>query len=140
MKNMSLKKAIADAFALKKERKWDKIYFAVDLHGTIIVPGRNIAFQPYPKAAACLKYLSSRKDIVLILYTGTHESMLVDFKVWCTCSGIVFPYINSNPECGNTHDGDFARKMYFNLLLDDRAGFDPETDWDIVLKEVKKYA
>ena len=48
--------------------------------------------------------------------------------------GIEFSYINENPEvAGKTEWGDFDTKMYANVLLDDKAGFDPEEDWHALL-------
>lgn len=49
---------------------------------------------------------------------------LTEFNV-----NFVSPSVNSNPDEKDTKTGDFSKKFYFNILLDDRAGFQPETDW-----------
>jgi hypothetical protein len=126
---MSITRAIDSAYVMKKERGWDKIYFAIDLHGTIIKPGRNIVMEFYEGAKETLQYLSQQKDIVLILYTSTKIPALVPFLSWCDENEVNFKYINENPECANTHDGDYSKKPYFSILADDRSGFDPHVDW-----------
>lgn len=118
----------------KYKRNWDTLYFAVDLHGTIIERYTGDAIKPYPWAADVLRELSRRPDIILILYTSSYQENLKPFYEWCSYQGITFKYLNENPECPNNKTGDFSQKFYFNVLLDDRAGFNPETDW----YEVKK--
>jgi hypothetical protein len=134
---MSITKSIQEAFSMKVERNWDTLYFAIDLHGTIIEPGRLKDLAPFPKAMETLKFLSQQKDIVLILFTSTTMEALQPFWIWCKDNDIYFKYFNENPECLNTHEGDYTRKFYYNVLLDDRAGFEPLTDWDIVKSEVE---
>ena len=49
--------------------------------------------------------------------------------------------MNENPECGNTSYADFTRKPYFNIMIDDKAFFQPRTDWvltEIALEEIYK--
>jgi len=122
-------KTIIKAFQEKHQRNWDTLYFAIDLHGTIIkkYTGNNI--KPYPLAAEVLRTLSRMPEIVLILFTSTSKEHLKPFYKWCDQNHIHFKYLNENPECVNNKTGDFSKKFYFNVLLDDRAGFVPETDW-----------
>ena len=47
---------------------------------------------------------------------------------------IEFDFINKNPEPNNTSYGYYEDKPYFNVLFEDKAGFDPETDWELVAK------
>ena len=117
---MSLIKSIEEMFKLKKERKWDKIYIAIDLHGTIIVPGRHITLQVYPEAKRGLKYLSKIDYVSLILFTSTKEEQLEEFYIWCMHNDIKFLALNENPECSQSNrDGDYTKKFYFsfNFLL-----------------------
>ena len=52
---------------------------------------------------------------------------------------IKFDYLNENPEClTESHQGDYSKKFYFNLLLDDRAGFDYTTDWNILVETIER--
>lgn len=121
--------AVIRAFQEKYQRGWDTLYLAVDLHGTIIerYTGENIS--PYKGAEEVLKVLSSMPDIVLILFTSTTKEALQPFYKWCSEKGIHFKYLNENPECSSNKTRDFSKKFYYNLLIDDRAGFNPETDW-----------
>lgn len=50
-------------------------------------------------------------------------------------NGINFDYINENPEVNSTEYADFDTKLYFNVGLDDKFGFDVEEDW----KEIHTY-
>lgn len=129
-------KSIINAYVEKMQRKWEKLYFAIDLHGTIIQKYRGNDIFPYPHVKDVLIELSKMPDIVLILYTSTYVYNLKPFLSWCRENGVVFVYINENPDCSNNSTGDFSKKFYFNVLIDDRAGFDPE-EWIDVLRAVK---
>jgi hypothetical protein len=48
--------------------------------------------------------------------------------------GIKFDYINENPEVENTHLQNFEEKLYMNVGLDDKFGFDGENDWAIICR------
>jgi len=83
-------------FDLKKERGWDKTYWAIDIHGTILKPNYqkgNIPKEFYPYAIECLQYLTQRKDIVLIKYTCSHLNEIEEYKVYFESLGIKFDYI-----------------------------------------------
>ena len=51
-------------------------------------------------------------------------------------SYMVFDYFNENPEVKNTATGDFSMKIYFNVMIDDKAGFE-KSDWENVVESVK---
>lgn len=121
--------AIIRAYQEKHQRNWDKLYFAVDLHGTIIERYTGNEIKVYPNAEGVLRSLSFRPDVTLILFTSTYQENLKEFFKWCSDQNIVFKYLNENPECPNNKTGDFSKKFYFNVLIDDRAGFNPDTDW-----------
>jgi hypothetical protein len=52
--------------------------------------------------------------------------------------GIMPQYFNENTAVENTATGNFSSKFYFSVLLDDKAGFNPETDWVLVKEQVEK--
>lgn len=132
---MNIKKAIlTNHFDAMIKKKWDKTYWAIDIHGTIIRPNYeagNIPNSFYPFAEECLEYLSDRKDIVLILYTCSHPNEIEEYLELFKSKNINFQYVNENPEVVTQKAGYgcYDRKFYFNVLFEDKAGFDPEEDW-----------
>ena len=50
-------------------------------------------------------------------------------------NGIHFDYVNENPEIATNLEGygNYDKKPYMNVLFEDKAGFDGDTDWDSVL-------
>ena len=53
--------------------------------------------------------------------------------------GIHFDYANENPEVGNTSFQDFEVKLYFNVGIDDKFGFEPEADWIKVIEVLGRF-
>ena len=74
---MSIEYSINEAFRLKKERDWSTLYFAVDLHNTILI--NHYSLKMYPHALDTLVLLSRLKDVVLILFTSTRREELKPF-------------------------------------------------------------
>ncbi len=132
--------AIRNALAAKEKRNWEKTYWAVDIHGTMILPNYqagNIPKQFYPFAKEALQEISKQKDICLILYTCSHPHEIVEYLAYFNSLDIHFQYVNKNPEAENTDYGNYTDKLYFNVLFEDKAGFNPETDWEGVLNFMK---
>lgn len=129
---MNLQKAILKQFDNMRARGWDKIFWAIDFHDTIM-PGTYTSDddneQFYPGAVETLNILSRRKDCCLILWTSSHKQYAEKHLDRLNALGVQFDYFNENPECENTKLCDFNDKFYFNVLLDDKAGFDGNTDW-----------
>lgn len=131
---MNIIKAFETAFQQKVKKGWDCIYVAVDIHGTIFKPTYKPFYSSndvyYPFAKEVLQMMTSRKDIKLILWSSTPGNILS--KYWANFyynDDIVFNFINENPEVKNTDIASFKNKFYFNVGLDDKFGFEPETDW-----------
>ena len=132
---MSVLKSFGKAFAEKKSKNWDKIYVLVDLHDTIIrgVHRKDEPYLWYDWSRIALKMLSMREDVSLILWTGTHAETIDGFLSEMKKRGIHFDYVNENPEAEDNEFYCGRGKLYFNVGIDDRFGFDPETEWkDIV--------
>lgn len=132
---------IRKAFELKKERGWDRIYFCIDLHGTIIPSGKTVDdiqedLTFYPYAEEVLTNLTNNKGIVLILWSSIPSGRVFNVNGWLNRHEIYFDYFNSNPEVTNTIRSEFDQKFYFNVCIDDRAGFEPETDWKAIKDEL----
>jgi len=49
---------------------------------------------------------------------------------------INFDFVNKNPSENNTSYADFSKKFYFNILLDDKAFFEP-SDWVEISEWIK---
>lgn len=129
-------RAIKTCLEAAKERGWEKTYWAFDIHGTILRPNYKrdeISREFYPLAIEVMKSLMQHKNIVKILYTCSYPHEIEQYLEYFAQHGIHFDYVNKNPEVANGGYGYYQDKFYFNVLLDDKAGFDGETDW----KEIK---
>jgi hypothetical protein len=136
-----IEKSLIEAIERMIEKGWDKIYFLVDIHGTIFKPSYN---ETDPciwlgESRDALREMTKAPWISLILWTSTYPSAIVNsYLPVFEREGIKFDYINGNPEVLNGVLGCFDKKPYFNLLLDDKAGFEEE-DWSKILKVIRKY-
>jgi len=134
-------KYVERAFAKMKERNWDCIYFAIDVHGTFIKSTykKDTHFEFYPGAEEVLKYMSTRPDIKMIMYTSSHASYTDCLFEELISKHIYFDYINENPEVETNKISDFSIKFHFDVILDDKAGFEAETDWKLLKETLEKY-
>lgn len=127
-------RAITNAFRIAQERGWERTYWAFDIHGTIIVPNYKSVQIPtdfYPHAKEALQRISKLEDVCMILYTCSHPHELDQYVEFFRDHEIHFKYVNDNPEVateGGTY-GCYDKKFYFNVLFEDKAGFDPVEDW-----------
>lgn len=110
--------------------KYNFIYIAVDIHGTILVPTRNKKenFEYLPNAKECLQYLSKLNFIKLIIYSSSYNEKIKEYLDRFEIDGIKFDYSMDNPEILSNNYADFSKKFYFDLLLDDKCGFEC-SDW-----------
>ena len=126
-------KAVERAYRIMEERGWDTIYWAVDLHGVCLKS--NYETHDYEwindDAQRVLKQISDRPESKIILWSSVYPgemSSIISFfedhgiQVWC---------FNTNTE-PDTKVSCFGEKFYFSVLLDDKAGFDPDTDWKAI--------
>lgn len=130
-----MKKLIFKTYNIAHKRRWNKIVWAVDIHDVILEA--NYKAGDIPKtfqgnAKKVLQRLSKREDTTLVLFTCSHPHEIVEYQTFFKENDIIFKYVNENPDCANTTFGCFEKKFYFNILLEDKAGFDADTDWDII--------
>lgn len=126
------------------KHKWYHTYWFIDLHGVISKPdyrkiSKEINYYPYTKET--LQYISEKRpDIVLILFTSSHPDEIEVYMDILKKDGIHFKYVNENPEINDSNGsfGCYDKKPYYNVLLDDKAGFDPNSDWKEILNYLKK--
>jgi hypothetical protein len=137
-----INKAIAKCLNAAIDKNWNKTYWAFDIHGTILKPtfqvGMN-ATEFYPHAKETMQILSKHRNVVRILYTSSYPEEASEYVKFFAAHGIIFDYINENPEVTAGAYGHYERKFYFNVLFDDKAGFDPETDWEIIRRVMKDF-
>lgn len=132
MNNPALINLIRKTYALKEQRRWDRIYWCIDLHDVIIEgkynkynEGRELA----PFCAEAFQILRSYDENCTILWTSSHNRPIMDMRNWLSDRGVTFDYINGNPECPDNELCNFGSKFYFNVLLDDKSGFSWREDW-----------
>jgi hypothetical protein len=139
---MSLQKAIEKEFKKMKDKGWDKIFWMVDFHDTIM-PGSykkdDGDSEFYPDAVEVLQALTKRNDIAIILWTSSYKDYLEKHITRMKDLGIEFDYFNENPYCKSDALCDFSGKFYFNIVLEDKAGFDGMEDWGTIKEILKEY-
>lgn len=114
------------------DRNWDTLYFIVDVHEVILKPDyTKPSTEFYPLAREVLEMLSNRPEICLIMWTASKQEDREYYQTFFRDRGINFRYINENPEIPEiTTWGDYRTKMYANVGLDDKFGFDPNIHWE----------
>jgi hypothetical protein len=129
-------KAIKNCLHNAKLKGWDKTYWAFDIHGTMLKPtfiSGVVSTEFYPYAKEVMQLLSKRNDIVRVLYTCSYPHEIEQYITYFKQHDIHFDHINKNPDvCAGAY-GHYESKFYFNVLFEDKAGFDPLTDWKEVL-------
>ncbi len=135
---MSVTRAIKiNHFEYKVKRNWDRTFWGFDIHGTILKPNYQYGNTPdefYPMAKETLQYLSKLPDVVMFLYTCSHPHEVEEYVKLFESNDIHFKYVNENPEIPTDPKGygNYDKKPYMNVLFEDKAGFDPETEWSEV--------
>lgn len=126
-----------------ESKQWYETYWALDIHGTISVPDyrKGIKKNPaepsrviyYPYAKETLQLISqTRPDITLIITSSSYPNELQEYATVFAQDGIHIKYFNENPEVTDAKGsfGFYDHKFYFNVMFEDKAGFNPEQDWE----------
>lgn len=135
-------KAIRNALERKKERNWDKTYWGFDIHETMIISNwseEKIPLEFYPGVKEVMQMISKQEDIICIIFTCSHPEQIVVYQEYFKENDIHFDYINENPDVLNRAYGNYDKKPYFNVLFEDKAGFDPKEDWTKVKQVFLEY-
>lgn len=138
------------SFRLIKERNWDKIFVAIDIHDTILKACyyKQETFTFFPFAKKALRLMSHNPQISMILWTCSNAEALNQYIEIFKKEKIKFDYVNCNPECPSTDLANFNQKFYMNVGLDDKFGFQPYIDWLLIyiffkweeqIKKITKY-
>ena len=118
---MDIGKSFEVAFKRKKEKNWDKIYVVVDIHDTILRAcyENEETYEYYPYAREALQLMTSRDDICMILWSGCYDEQMAMYRSHFAEEGIRFDY--------------------FNVGIDDKFGFEAETDWVKVIEVLGRF-
>jgi hydroxymethylpyrimidine pyrophosphatase-like HAD family hydrolase len=142
---MSITRAIEiNHFKMKEDRGWDRTFWFFDIHGTILKPNYQYGNPPkefYPMAKETLQLISKQSDIVMILYTCSHPHEIEEYLQFFKENDINFKYVNENPEVVTDVNGygNYDKKPYMNVLLEDKSGFNPDNDWFLVYDLLTQY-
>lgn len=139
----SIVEAIKRTHKWADENSWPIVYWAVDIHGTVLRPTydpHTIPLEFYPNAEECLQYIDNDDNNILIMNTSSWPEAIADYKEFFLRHDIEFRYANVNPEVETKLDGHgyYLEKFYFNIMLEDKAGFEPEADWYDILQYMKE--
>lgn len=127
------------------EKRWYETYWSFDIHGTILVPTfRKDSYDSefYPWAKETLQYITEkRKDIIMILSTSSYPEEIEHYQKVFKENDIYFKYVNENPDIDSSKGnfGYYVNKFYFNVLIEDKAGFTPETEWYQIYSLLRQY-
>lgn len=131
---MNIVKVFESAFNQMKVKGWDKIYVLVDIHDTIFKASyHNETFEWVGNAKQVLQMMSQRDDIYLILWSGSWNEWLNRYNRKLIDNGIIFDEVCTNSEVQSSDLYCSENKIYFNVGIDDRFGFEPE-DWDLIME------
>jgi len=141
---MNIVKAFDNAYERAATKNWDYIYILVDVHGTVFKPSylNEEKYEFYPYAKEVLQLLTLYTDTKLILWTSSTNEAALNYGVEFAKNDIHFDYLNCNPEVERQSTDpitlDLSSKYYFNIGIDDKFGFEPETDWKLIYNYLNK--
>lgn len=135
-----IEKYLKKLLRLKEEKGWKYLYFLVDIHNTVIKSSYNktTEFEYFPYAKETLRLIRERDDIKTIMWTSTHQDMIEKYDDKFIDDGIYFNYINENPEIESDELRCFSTKFFYDFGIDDKFGFDAETDWKVIYDILNK--
>lgn len=132
-------RAVLNCISHARTKGWDKTYWAFDIHGTILKPtfqSAVLSTEFYPYAKDVMQLISRQSNIVRILYTCSYPHEIAGYLRFFATHGIHFDYVNENPEISAGAYGHYERKFYFNVLFEDKSGFNPLMDWKEVYRQL----
>ena len=131
---------IEKMFKHAENKQWYETYWLVDFHGVISKPDYSKKVKGvdyYQHVKETLQYITKeRKDIVLILFTSSYPEEIEIYMNQFKNDNIFFKYVNENPEISGSKGsfGCYDKKLYYNVLIENKSGFIPETDWKPIYK------
>lgn len=132
---------IERTYSDKRIRRWPNVYWCIDIHD-VILEGKyslmNEGANYMPNAIKVLRMLANKPETKLILWSSSYGDPIKKVVAGLESEGVHFDFINENPDCPNDHLCDFGKKFYFNVLLDDKAGFEGSKDWFAIETELRR--
>lgn len=137
---MMILTAFERALNRMREKNWDCIYVAVDIHDTIFrgCYHDTETYEWLGRSKECLQMMTKLKYIKLILWSSCHQEELDQYIKVFEENDIHFDYINSNPEVQDDDLASYKEKFYFNVGLDDKFGF-VEDGWKWIIGYLKLF-
>ena len=128
--------AIKNAYDTMHARKWDTLYWAIDLHGVCLESTYTVNEHRWISADAIagLQSIDAQPENKIILWSAVYDEDKLPIVSMFADKGIKIIGFNENPEVFNTDVSFFNEKFYFNILLDDKAGFNHHTDWSKIIE------
>lgn len=127
---MSIFRAIKSAYEKTAERNWDRVYWALDLHGTCI----KSTYQKHtyewinPRIKDAIQKLVAYPETHLILWSSVYPDEQQHIIKFFEDEGIRITGFNTNPLEPSNRVSWFDEKFYMSIIVDDKAGFDP-SEW-----------
>lgn len=131
--------AIDRAYQTMRERNWDTIYWAIDLHGVCLKSNYEQGGYQWINDLVLpgLQEIAKRPESHIILWSSAHPEEHAAIVQFFADHGIFVSGFNGNPFVADTATGCFDEKFYFSILLDDKAGFDAQDDWWMITQYLK---
>lgn len=128
---MSIQKGISRAYNVAMERNHEMIFWCVDLHGTVLesnYSSDSFTFLNADQTVPALQAISALPETRIILWSGITDEDRDQVVKLFNDNGIRVDWVNENPAVPSSGTGNFEKKFYFSILVDDKAGFCPR-DW-----------
>jgi len=131
--------AIKRAYAQLQEKRYTRIFWCIDLHGTCIKSNYQSGDYEWinPQAREVIKLIRSYPESKIILWSSCYPEEKPNILNFFKKQYIDIDSFNENPGILNTKTGYFEEKCYVSVIVDDKAGFEHETDW-IEIRETLK--
>ena len=122
------------------ERSWDRLYVLLDMHETVLFPNYDgVSDTFYEGSIEALQLMCERPEICIIMWTCSRPEDCQIYKQLLLDKGVRVDYINENPEVRDKFSwGDYTKKLYANIIFDDKAFFDATKDWHEIADYFKK--
>ena len=123
--------AIERAYNIAKKRDYDTLYWMIDLHGTCLKSNYISGNYEFinDDVLIGLQAIQDQDSSCIIIWSSCHEAAKAPILSFLNEHGIFPDYFNENLEIEDTATGAFGEKFYFNIGIDDKFGFDADTDW-----------